>query len=101
MTIATLAGRGAYRVRGTPTGAGPVRVARQSRRARRRQRAVWLRIGLGILRSRPFHERVILVVIGVAAVARIAQEGQDRAFARLAAWDQRQRQPVRRRTRPG
>ena len=64
MTIAAGAGRGAYRARGTVVGAGPAMVARRSRLARRRQRTVWLRIALGILRSRPFHERVILAVIG-------------------------------------
>ena len=96
MTIATGAGRGAYRARGTVTGPVPGVVARQSRAARRRQRAVWLRIGLGILRSRPFHERVVLVIIGVAAIARIARDSQAGALARLAAWDRRQRQRLQR-----
>jgi hypothetical protein len=96
MTVAAGAGRGAYRARGTVTGAGPGMVARQSRAARRRQRRVWVRIGLGILRSRPFHERVVLAVIAVAAIVRIAREGQARGLDRLVAWDQRQRQRLQR-----
>jgi hypothetical protein len=90
MTIAIGTGRGAYRARGTVIGPGPAVMARRSRLARRRQRRVWLRIGLGILRSRPFHERVILAIIGAAAIARIARESQARALARLAAWDRQQ-----------
>lgn len=96
MTIAMGRGRGAYRAPGAVTGEGPAMGARRSRLTRRRQRRVWLRIGLGILRSRPFHERVILAIIGAAAMARIARESQARALARLAAWDRQQRLRQRR-----
>jgi hypothetical protein len=101
MTITAGAGRGAYQALGTMIGERPARGARRSRLARRRRRAVWLRIGLGILRSRPFHERVVLVVIGVAAITRLGRESQARALGRLAAWDRRQRQRLQRKAKPG
>jgi hypothetical protein len=52
---------------------------------------VGLRIGLAalvhVLRSRRFHQRMIIGVIGLAAVASLGRETQARALARLAAWD--------------
>jgi|SRR6516165_8896061 hypothetical protein len=101
MTMAAGPGRYARREPETVTGQGTVVAVRRSQVARRGRRAAWLRIGLGILRSRPFHEQVILVVIAVAALARIARENQDRTFARLAAWDRRQHVRDQRKTRAG
>jgi hypothetical protein len=49
-----------------------------------------LRIGLGLLLSRPFHVQVIAGVIGLAALAGLVRENQARTRARLAAWDNRQ-----------
>jgi hypothetical protein len=64
--------------------------ARRSRQVRRSQRMVILRIGLGILLSRRFHELVICAVIALAALAGLARENQTRTWARLVAWDKRQ-----------
>jgi hypothetical protein len=50
-----------------------------------------LRVGLGVLRSRPFHEQVIVTVIAVAALIRLAKENEARTRERLTAWDKRQR----------
>jgi hypothetical protein len=91
MTMAAGPGRYARREPETVIGEGPAGTARGSRQARRRRRAVWLRIGLGILRSRPFHVRVIVIGIGLAAILRIARESQNRNIARLIAWDRRQK----------
>jgi hypothetical protein len=55
-----------------------------------------LRIGLGLLLSRPFHKQVIAGVIGLAALAGLARENQARTRARLAAWDKRQNLRYRR-----
>jgi hypothetical protein len=49
-----------------------------------------LRIGLGLLLSRPFHELVITGVIGLVALAGLARENQALVLARLAAWNRRQ-----------
>ena len=51
---------------------------------------VMLRIGLGILRSRPFHRLVITAVLGLAALVGLARENQARTAAHLAAWDKAQ-----------
>ncbi len=71
--------------------AGTSRPARQSRAAGRQQRRVRRRLGraavASVLRSRRFHERVIIVVIGLAALVHLARESKARAVARLAAWD--------------
>ena len=69
--------------------------ARTARAADRRRRAALLAAGLVALgrlpRDRQFQERVIMLVIGIAAAAAIARENQARSLARLAAWDQRQK----------
>jgi hypothetical protein len=61
-----------------------------------------LRIGLGLLGSRPFHKLVITAVIGLAALAGLARENQARTFVRVAAWDRQQNLRHQRtaRTRP-
>jgi hypothetical protein len=64
--------------------------AGRSRQVRRSQRMAILRIGLGILLSRRFHELVICAVIALAALAGLARENQTRTWARLVAWDRRQ-----------
>jgi hypothetical protein len=55
--------------------------------AGRPQRLAWLCIGMGVvsraLRSRPFHERVIIGAIAVAALSGLGQETRSRSFARL------------------
>jgi len=52
-----------------------------------------LTIGLGVvanvLRSRRFHELVMVFVIGLAAVAGLSRENQARALARVVAWDEK------------
>jgi predicted transporter len=62
-----------------------------SRDIRRRLNPQGLRIGLGcgasLLRSRRFHEQVIIGAIGLAALAALSRENQARTFTRLAAWD--------------
>ena len=51
----------------------------------------WLMIGLGmLLRDRAFQAKVITGVIGAAALASLAREGQTRNLARLAVWDSKQ-----------
>jgi hypothetical protein len=52
---------------------------------------VMLRIGLGLLASRPLHVQVIAAAIGLAALAGLARESQARTRGRLAVWDQRQK----------
>jgi len=37
---------------------------------------------------------VIVLVVGLAAVARLAQNGQATSLARLAAWDRRQQERI-------
>lgn len=49
-----------------------------------------VRIGLGLLLSRRFHEHVIVGVIVVAALVGLARENQARSLARLAAWNKQQ-----------
>ena len=83
-------GRYARTTSGATIAAGIRGSARRSRAARRNHRGVLLRIGLGLLLSRPFHELVIAGVIGLAALAGLAGESQARSRARLAAWDKRQ-----------
>lgn len=57
-------------------------------------RAVLGLVGLGVvghvLRSRRFHERVILGAIVLGALRGLGQENRANAFARLTAWNQRQ-----------
>jgi hypothetical protein len=52
-----------------------------------------------MLRSRRFYERVIALVVVVAALARISKENRDSTMAHLAAWDKRQVQRLERRAR--
>ena len=47
-------------------------------------------IGLGLLRSRQFHVKVITGIIGLVALAGLGRENQVRSFTRLAAWNQQQ-----------
>lgn len=65
-----------------------------SQTADRQQRVIVLTIGLGAvantLRSRRFHEQVIIGVIGLAALVSLARENRASALVRLAAWDKRQ-----------
>ncbi|HZC64497.1 MAG TPA: hypothetical protein VE464_22910 [Streptosporangiaceae bacterium] len=53
-------------------------------------------VGLGVvghvLRSRRFHERVILGAIVLGALRGLGQENRANAFARLTAWNKRQTQ---------
>jgi len=53
-------------------------------------------VGLGVvghvLRSRRFHERVILGAIVLGALRGLGQENRANAFARLTAWNKRQAQ---------
>jgi hypothetical protein len=62
-------------------------------RVRRQQRIIWYRVGLAsavtMLRSRRFHERVILGAVALAALAGMAKENQTRTMGRLVAWDKR------------
>jgi hypothetical protein len=57
-------------------------------------------IGLGVvghvLRSRRFHERVIVGVIVLGALRGLGQENRASAFERLAAWNKRQVQRLER-----
>jgi hypothetical protein len=76
--------------RSASAAAGTRRSARRSRAASRNHRRVMLRIGLGLLLSRPFHELVIAAVIGLAALVGLARENQARTRARLGAWDKGQ-----------
>jgi hypothetical protein len=50
-----------------------------------------LRIGLGILRSRPFLKLVIAAVIGLAALVGLARENEARNRGRMIAWDKAQK----------
>jgi hypothetical protein len=69
---------------------GGSRPAPQSPAVSRQQGAVWLGVGLAtvahVLRSRPFHVRVLIVVIGLGALVRITRANQAAARARLATW---------------
>jgi hypothetical protein len=57
-------------------------------------------VGLGVvghvLRSRRFHERVIVGAIVLGALRRLGQENRASAFERLAAWNKRQVQLLER-----
>jgi hypothetical protein len=67
--------------------------ARQRRAANGHHRVITLGIELDavahFLRSRRFHEHVIVGVIVLAALASMARENQARTRARVAAWDRR------------
>jgi hypothetical protein len=71
------------------------RPGRPSRAASRSHRKVRRKLGraaaINVLRSRRSHERVIVGILGVAALVGIALESQARALARLAAWDRQRR----------
>jgi hypothetical protein len=68
---------------------GTVITARQIEAAQRRRRRAWFVIGLAVLRSRGFHEALIVAVIALAAVAGLARENQARNLVRLTDWDKR------------
>ena len=63
----------------------------------------WGLIGLGLvghmLRSPRFSETVAVTAIAVGALRQIGQQNQASMTARLAAWDQRQRQRLERKAR--
>ena len=91
MTIEVGSGRNPGKEPGAVISARAAGPARQPRAASRQHGVVWLRIGLAtlvhVLRSRRFHEQVIIGVIGLAALASLGRETQARVLARLAAWD--------------
>jgi hypothetical protein len=68
--------------------------ARRLRAAGRRRRAVIVVIGLAAVARLPWdshaQQHAIMLAIGLAALAALARESQARSLARLAAWDQRQ-----------
>jgi hypothetical protein len=86
-------GRHAHRTPGAVVSARTGGPAGQSRAANGQRQVVMLMIGLGaatnLVRSRRFHEMVIVGVIGLAALARMSKENQARNLARVAAWDKR------------
>jgi len=91
MTSETGSGRDAYKARRAVIPGGTERAGRRrSRAASRNHHTVMLRIGLGLLLSRPFHKLVITAVIGLAALMGLARENQARSVARLSAWDKAQ-----------
>jgi hypothetical protein len=59
-------------------------------------RLVGLAALIHMLRSRRFHERVIVGAIALKALARLGQENQASSMERLAAWNQRQVQLLER-----
>jgi hypothetical protein len=65
------------------------------RRPRRQWNATLIVIALAaaarLARDRHAREHVIMFVIVLAAAARLARDSQARTFARVAAWDKRQR----------
>jgi hypothetical protein len=70
----------------------PARHSRAASRSRRRVRRKLRRAAaIKVLRSRRFYERVIVGILGLAALAGIAWESQARAIARLSAWDRQRR----------
>jgi hypothetical protein len=95
MTIEAGSGRNPGKGPGAVISARAAGPARRPRAASRQHGVVWFRIGLAalvhVLRSRRFHERVIIGVIGLAAAASLGWETQARALARLAAWDKARR----------
>lgn len=65
--------------------------------ARRRQRrAIWAGVELATaihaFRDRRLQVMVVTWAVGLAALAGLARDNQNRAFARLAAWDRRLRE---------
>jgi hypothetical protein len=90
MTSEIGSGRDAYKARGAVIPGGTWRAARRSRAASRSHRRALLRIGLGLLRSRPLQELVITAVIGLAALVGLARQNQARTRVRFAAWDKQQ-----------
>jgi hypothetical protein len=93
MAMETGSGRDAFRTPGAVVSARTGGPAGQSRTANGQRQVVMLMIGLGaaanLVRSRGFHEMVIVGVIGLAALARMSRENQARNLARVAAWDKR------------
>jgi hypothetical protein len=57
---------------------------------------VGLGVVVGVLRSRRFHERVIVGAIVLGALRGLGQENRSSAFERLAAWNRRQVQLLER-----
>jgi hypothetical protein len=87
-----------------PEAVTPGRGGRRVRQvASRKHRMIVLGIELDavarLLRDRRFQETVIMCIIGLAALARLMRESQERSFARLTAWDKKQR--LRRQRRAG
>jgi hypothetical protein len=57
---------------------------------RAKSRAGGLAAAASVLRSRRFHEEVIVCIIVIAAMLRFGRERRPDILARLAAWDKRQ-----------
>lgn len=67
--------------------------ARRPAAAPRHGRAIWVGVELATaaraLRDPRLQARLVTWAIGLAALARLARDNQNRNFARLAAWDRR------------
>ncbi len=105
MTTEVGSGRNSRKEPGAVISVRAGRPARRSRAVSRQHGMVWLGIGLvmlaRVLRSRRFHEQVIIGVVGLGALARLAQENQAHVLARLAAWNRRRNPASSARPRPG
>ena len=85
--------RSAHQGAGSATPPGPSDGARQSEKTKSEQRLTMSVMGLIAIRmllDHKFHEYVIVLAIGVAAVAGLTRERQTKMLARLAVWDKRQ-----------
>ena len=93
MTMNVRIARHAHAMPGMQVSRRPSGSARLSRATGRRRHAVIVVIGLAAVARLPWDSRVqqqaIVLAIGLAAVAALAKENQDRSIARLVAWDQR------------
>ena len=65
---------------------GPRKASREQRVTRQ---MTWLLVAAGMLRRRPFQEKVILGAIAAAALAGMGKESQTRNLARMAAYVKR------------
>ena len=86
-------GRSGYQGPGSATPPGSSDGARQSETAKSEQRlnmSVMGLIAIRMLMDHKLHEYVIMLAIGVAAVAGLTRERQTKTLARLAVWDKRQ-----------
>ena len=93
MTVSNNSASPAYQGPGSATRSGPSDEARQSKAAKSEQRltmSVMGLLGIRMLMDHKFHEHVIVLAIGVAAVAVLARERQTKMLVRLVAWDKHQ-----------